>query len=348
MNILIIGKFYKEGFGLHIAETLEAMGHKVFRYSPGLEALDSRNIVSRVFNGIRNSFYNMAVKIPTIKRYDSRKLFKILKENEIDLTIVVHDFLLPEEVAKIKIISKAPIVLWFPDANCGKWMFLNAPFDALFFKDPYIVHSLKKDLNKPVYYLPECCNPQYHKAVSVNEEDKEFYGCDITTAGNMYPNREAFFKQLGNYKVKIWGNPPPIWMDFSKIKKMMMRQPVLNKEKAKAFISAKIVLNNLLPTEIWGINCRAFEIPACGGFEIINWRPGLNQLFEDGKEIVSFKNFAELTQKISYYLSHEDERIQIIKAGQKRAHKEHTYESRLALLIDTVLGNAEGYKMPKV
>lgn len=38
MNILIIGKFYIEGFALHIAETLTAMGHAVRRFEPGFRS----------------------------------------------------------------------------------------------------------------------------------------------------------------------------------------------------------------------------------------------------------------------------------------------------------------------
>ena len=38
MNILVIGKFYTEGFALHIAETLVGMGHSVRRFEPGFRS----------------------------------------------------------------------------------------------------------------------------------------------------------------------------------------------------------------------------------------------------------------------------------------------------------------------
>ena len=37
MNILVIGKFYIEGFALHIAETLVGMRHTVYRWEPGYQ-----------------------------------------------------------------------------------------------------------------------------------------------------------------------------------------------------------------------------------------------------------------------------------------------------------------------
>lgn len=42
MNILVIGKFYTEGFALHIAETLSTMGHTVRRFEPGCKSAGSR------------------------------------------------------------------------------------------------------------------------------------------------------------------------------------------------------------------------------------------------------------------------------------------------------------------
>ena len=38
MNILVIGKFYNEGFALHIVETLSAMRHAVRRFEPGFRS----------------------------------------------------------------------------------------------------------------------------------------------------------------------------------------------------------------------------------------------------------------------------------------------------------------------
>ena len=38
MSIHVIGKFYTEGFALHISETLSAMGHAVRRFEPGYKS----------------------------------------------------------------------------------------------------------------------------------------------------------------------------------------------------------------------------------------------------------------------------------------------------------------------
>ena len=50
MNIAIIGKFYTEGFGLHIEETLSDMGHTIVRIDPEMEFLQYNFLGKRIKN----------------------------------------------------------------------------------------------------------------------------------------------------------------------------------------------------------------------------------------------------------------------------------------------------------
>jgi len=283
------------------------------------------------------------------KRFVDR-LMTAARARPIDLTLVCHDFLRPNEVRRIKDVTGAPAALWYPDhiGNFGRSWFLNADYDALFFKDPFIVHTLGRNLDKPIFYLPECHNPNRHEIAGLSDEELRTFGCDIATAGNMYAYRAEFFAQLCDYDVKIWGNPPPIWMNSDAIRSMIQGRYVANEDKARAFLGAKIVVNNLYPAEVWGINARAFEIAGIGGFQLLDWRPGLDALFEDGREVVSFRSMADLREKIDYYLPREDERREIAERGRLRAHRDHSFQVRLPLLVETALGRAQGHPMPDV
>ena len=121
----------------------------------------------------------------------------------------------------------------------------------------------------------------------------------------------------------------------------------LSLRRALAFLGAKIVVNNLHFGEIWGLNVRAFEAAGIGAFQMIDWRSGLDQLFEDGKEIVSFRNMDDLRDKVDYWLNHPQERLEIANAGKRRAHAEHTYHLRLSLLLDSLAQRANGFPMPR-
>jgi spore maturation protein CgeB len=128
---------------------------------------------------------------------------------------------------------------------------------------------------------------------------------------------------------------------------MHQGEGVYHHDKVKAFRGASIVINNLHYGEIWGLNARAFEVAGAGAFQMVDWRPGLGQLFDDGKELVSFSSMSDLKQKIDYWLPRHDERHAIAQAGMQRAHAEHTYTLRLQLLLDTLAGRANGFPTPR-
>jgi len=69
-----------------------------------------------------------------------------------------------------------------------------------------------------------------------------------------------------------------------------------------------------------------------------DYRTKIDELFEVGKEIITYKNLADLKTKIDYYLNpkNEKERINIANAGYQRAIKEHTYEIRLNQLLKII------------
>lgn len=350
MNILIIGKFYRESFATHIFETMKDMGHNPIELEMGFKIKSETSVLNKRITQVKSTVYSLSQNFELLRKTTRHKIEKVTSGLSIDLIISCHDFLNYMDIQFLKNKFKAPIVLWFPDAisNFGKMMFLNAGYDSLFFKDPYIVHKLKNEYNSNVFYLPEACNPNYHKPAELTEPENAKYSCDITTAGNLYASRVALFSLLTEYDIKIWGNPAPLWLNTGKIKNMVMNEFVANEEKAKAFSAAKIVLNNLHPAEIWGVNVRTFEIAACGAFQLISWRPALEQLFKDGEEIISYKNINDLKEKINHFLNAEQVRETISKKGQERAINEHTYSHRLAIMLKTIFENAGGYPIKEI
>lgn len=71
-----------------------------------------------------------------------------------------------------------------------------------------------------------------------------------------------------------------------------------------------------------------FEAVACNQVVITSYMAELNDYFEIGKEIICYKDEAELPEIIAYYLKHNDEREAIRKNAYMRFLREHTYLSR--------------------
>jgi spore maturation protein CgeB len=349
MNILVVGKFYTEGFALHIAETLATMGHVVTRFEPGYRGHRGRSIVSVRTDQAIGAIYTASDNLPFFRGWRMRALWTELDKRPLDVVIVCHDFLWPMEVEELKRRSGATVAMWFPDplVNFGRALFMNAPYDALFFKDPFMLQALGDVLESPVYYLPECYNPDRHCVPSGDMVDPS-YACDITTAGNQHSWRVACYKHLSNYNVKLWGHPAPMWLPTGAVSAMYQGRGVYNADKARAFRGAKIVVNHLLYGEIWGVNVRCFEAAGVGAFQMVSWRPGLAHLFADGQELISFSSMTDLKDKIDYWLPRKDGRHAIANAGQRRAMAEHTYRHRLELLLRTLAGEAQGYPVPGI
>jgi len=116
-----------------------------------------------------------------------------------------------------------------------------------------------------------------------------------------------------------------------------MGREVRGDDKVYAMRGAKICLNTLHYAEVDGLNCRAFEIAGCGGFQLINGVPVLAEHFEPNVEIAVYQTTDELRDKIRYYLDRPELMRQIADRGRARAHRDHTYEQRLERILHMAL-----------
>jgi spore maturation protein CgeB len=331
MRVLVYANSYPGSFGLNIAVTLEAMGHDVMTVD--------ESPFHRHFNRYWAPFWSLVPKaFPGIEARRQQGLVETIERFEPDLVLLNHNSMLPEVVARIRKRSKAKLAVWYPDHMCnfGRQYLLASDLDAWFFKDPYMVDTFRAKLGINAHYLPQACNPRWHRRVELTESDRRKYGCDLTVASNMYYYRARMLEHFKDYDLKIWGKSYPRWL-HSPLRAHYPDIYVAGEEKAKAFNAAKIILNTMHYGEIDGVNLRVFEAAGCGGFQIADWKPTIATLFEPDREIVTFHTLAELKEKVHYYLARPEERRRIADRAYARAHRDHTYEIRLARMMD-ILG----------
>jgi len=93
------------------------------------------------------------------------------------------------------------------------------------------------------------------------------------------------------------------------------------------FCSSRINLN-LTP---WPKSChhRVFQIAACEGFVLTDWREDAVELFEPDKEVVYFKSMEELPYLIDRFRKMPMECASIAAAGRRRFLNEHTAAHRM-------------------
>ncbi|HVP81192.1 MAG TPA: glycosyltransferase [Thermodesulfobacteriota bacterium] len=101
--------------------------------------------------------------------------------------------------------------------------------------------------------------------------------------------------------------------------------------------ASKITLNNHIGiAESYANNMRLFEATGVGTLLVTDWKENLIEIFEPGREVISYRTTEECVEMVNYYLEHEEERKAIAKAGQERTLREHTYYQRAQELADMV------------
>ena len=198
-------------------------------------------------------------------------------------------------------------------------------------------------------WFPVGAEPRTHKKVNMSPEEKEFYGSDISFMGAAYPNRVSFFKQFklpplksGEKYLKLWGTG---WTEseLSDYNIPLGEQRISIEQSNMIYQATKININlhssNSGIFDINGdfVNPRTFEIAACGGFQLVDDRAAVRELFEEDVDIVFFSSAEEAVDKASFYLKNERLREKISRAGQEKVLKYHTYENRLKNMIDVAI-----------
>ena len=67
MNILVVGKFYSEGFALHIAETLIEIGHFVRRFEPGFKSVKIGGRVNHRLNQVLGVIHSATDSLQVVR-----------------------------------------------------------------------------------------------------------------------------------------------------------------------------------------------------------------------------------------------------------------------------------------
>lgn len=83
-------------------------------------------------------------------------------------------------------------------------------------------------------------------------------------------------------------------------------------------------------------NLRMFEAPGVGTCLLTDWRANLPELFEPGREVVTFRSVAECVDKATWLMDNPQEAERIGAAAQRRTLAEHTFAHRAPELADVL------------
>lgn len=104
-------------------------------------------------------------------------------------------------------------------------------------------------------------------------------------------------------------------------------------EMPKVFQASRINLNITMRPIETGLSLRVWDVLGCGGFLLTNYQAELPSYFEIGKDLDAYESQEDLMEKVQYYLSHEEERVEIAIHGYEKTARLHSYENRLAEML---------------
>lgn len=324
MRVGVIGLTGPDTFADNIVRCLPNIGVDAVSLGPAIP--QPRN------KFVRSATHLAARQTAETLQWFQRPLISRVNDSGCDVAISVEQSLMPVTVAKIKR-GGCRIALWYPDsvANISRMAMIASDYDALFIKDPLFVQRLDRVYGLPAVYMPEACNPQWHRPVG--QSGREPF---IVVVGNLYPTRARLLRRLqdAGIPLKLYGANFPRWYDAGSLAKLFTYRFVTGEDKSRVFREARGVLNNLHPAEMNSVNCRLFEATGAGAAVLCEHRPILQDLFQVNKEVLSFSTFDELVDHCRALLDGGGLTQKIGDAATRRAHAEHTYEIRLTAMLE--------------
>lgn len=123
-----------------------------------------------------------------------------------------------------------------------------------------------------------------------------------------------------------------------------MHNPLSDEEMVRKYSQSKISLGFIEvydqhnPASIikQHLHLREFEAPMSGALYCTGYSQELAEFYEIDKEIIIYRNEAELLEKLRYYLKHPGKADEVRQAGLRRARQCHTYQKRFKDLFSLI------------
>lgn len=192
-----------------------------------------------------------------------------------------------------------------------------------------------------VLYLPMAALPQFHAPRALTQAETRQYGADVAFLGAGYPNRRMAFRALTHLDFKIWGTE---WEGESLLQRHVQQGgariapetsvTIYNATRINLNLHSSVQSKELVPSGDF-VNPRTFELASIGAFQLVDQRALMSELFEEGM-LATFRDAAEMQEKIAYYLNKPEERDAMTAKARQCVLERHTYQHRMQHLLDFV------------
>jgi len=249
-----------------------------------------------------------------------------LVQHELDLSRYIYDH---------------PQVLLAAQCSCPVNRQHIPDYEVIFTSFPYYI-PLINSLDVRAIYNPLSFEPDVLRRLMAGEEARRF---DISFVGGVgNPSHWSMGMQLLNEvahefpQARFYGYGYDRLLGNSVIQQRYCG-PAWGLSMYDVYLRSKIVINR--HGEVardYANNMRMYEATGCGALLLTEAKTNLHHLFNLTTEIVPYQSISHAIERIHYYLdpAHEDERVAIAAAGQRRTLTDHTYYKRMEVISDVL------------
>jgi len=164
-------------------------------------------------------------------------------------------------------------------------------------------------------------------------ENLTFFG----SLGSGHSKRIQFFESIGmKTRVDIWTAIPKELMNANS-SKLVFHSPLFGREMYIKMVESYISINfHIDVSGPYANNLRLYEVPACGAVLLTDEKRNLNEIFEIGKEVLTYESEDDFLRKVRQLTNEPEYRHELSIAGRARIKKDHTFTQRALELMSLI------------
>ena len=325
MKILLVGSF-QGWMGLHLGHfsaAFSAAGHQVKHADyPSMRTLLGIRFCPRIKSrGLEQELLD-------------RRLERIVKDWKPDLSLFVAAW--KHDICRLRDYYSGLVAIWDYDGprRLSTQDFLSVgPVDLLLTVSRYLERELKKQGCRCAY-LPHGVDTDYYAPGKVSESDLLRFKAPVSYIGRATDRRAELCTPFVDSGLALYGAR---WRNYPACAAAnRLKRDVAGRELVSIYRASDATLNILQePLDRYHtiLSLQCFAVPAAGGCLIAERTEEFPEAFDEGKEVLTFADAAEMRDHVARVLREPEAARRIGEAGRKRCLAEHTNRHRVEQLM---------------
>lgn len=244
---------------------------------------------------------------------------------------VVHiqcvDGLRPAEVSELR--SRVPIVSGQIAAPLPEWVDLTV-YDLVVSSLPNFVDRFRREGVRSDW-LPLAFEP------SIRAQVQQARDIHVSFVGSLSPAHASRIQMLERVAAAV---PIDVWSpDLARLRpnsplKVAGHGAAWGVDMYRVLARSRITINHHIDVaDGYANNLRLYEATGMGCLLVTDEGKNLGDLFDVGREVVTYRDAQDCAEVVAYFVSHPDEASEIAAAAQARTLREHTWDDRMQRLL---------------